>query len=45
MARKFRLYVRLWVKQDPLYNSSMDAHSAGLKTSKPEDIHVKVESV
>lgn len=38
---KYRLLIRIWVKQDKLYDTAKAAHEAGEKIAKPEDIAVE----
>jgi len=38
---KYRLLIRIWVPQDKLYNTAKEAHDAGEKIAKPEDIAVE----
>jgi len=38
---KYRLLIRIWVKQDKLYDTAKEAHEAGLKIAKPEDIAIE----
>lgn len=38
---KYRLLIRMWVKQDKLYNTAKEAQEAGEKIAKPEDIAVE----
>lgn len=38
---KYRLLIRMWVRQDKLYDTAKEAHEAGEKIAKPEDIAVE----
>jgi len=43
---RYRLSIRLWVKQDTRYNSWKEAHEAGLKvTGSEDDIRIDPEAV
>jgi len=35
------LLIRMWVKQDKLYDSAKEAQEVGLKVAKPEDVAVE----
>jgi len=37
---KYRLLIRMWIKQDKLYDTAADAKEAGEKIAKPEDVAV-----
>lgn len=41
MTKKYRLFIRMWIKQDKLYDSAEEAYEVGRKIAKEEDITVE----
>jgi hypothetical protein len=41
MTKKYQLSIRIWVKQDKLYDTAQEAYAIGQKVAKPEDIAVE----
>lgn len=39
--KKYQLLIRMWVKQDKLYDSADEAYDAGRKIANEEDIAVE----
>jgi len=41
MTKKYRLFIRMWVKQNRLYDSAEKAYEVGRKIANEEDITVE----
>jgi len=41
LGKKYQLLIRMWIKQDKLYDTSKEAYEEGCKIANPKDVAVE----